>query len=100
MIFSFYFIGSYFMALRTYQTIPIVIDGLQLIFTKQLCLQNVFAFVRESQIKNISKNQISQDFINFCYDQETNYTDFRRNLPLAFKDVSTLVDEIESERLC
>ena len=44
-IFSSYFLGSYFMALRTFSTIPDTMDGLKLIYQKASCvIKTVYIF--------------------------------------------------------
>lgn len=86
LFFSSYFVGSYYMAGRTYTAIPLVVEDVKLIFQKEYCLETVISFVRESVIKNSTylfdikttpDQQTSTEIIDYCFESERKYLNFR-----------------------
>lgn len=104
---SSYFIISYFMALRTYNSVPETLDNLNVIYFKDACLENVIAFVRENIMRNTTM-KLSEDNItdastyqlNDCYSKENDYRNLRKNIPPAFKDVQWYMEAVERDNYC
>ena len=51
-LFSLYFIGNYLLSSGTYREIPTVIDSLNVVFFKDICIENAMAYSKENQIRN------------------------------------------------
>ena len=47
-VISSYFIGCYFMAVEIFEKTPQIIDNLQLIYYKDVCLESSIIYVRET----------------------------------------------------
>jgi hypothetical protein len=104
---STYFLVSYFMALRTYDSIPETLAGLNIIYFKDACVENVIAFARENVMRNTTillsednKTDAAEYQLNDCYEREREYRDLRKNLPPALDDVKDFMEQIEGPNIC
>ncbi|CDW74270.1 UNKNOWN [Stylonychia lemnae] len=102
-----YFIASYFMSLRTFQSISGIVDTLGEIYSKGSCLSEVINAHRENVIQNSSLvlfwNKDIDSFetkFEFCQKQSQLYQKTRRNIPLPLNNLKSFINQIESETAC
>eukprot|EP00347_Sterkiella_histriomuscorum_P002941 403366205 len=105
-VFSVYFIISYFMAIKNYQTAANSSQDLGIIFSKEQCFENLISYLRENQIRNESLTlpdndmHASQYFLQSCSAQEQQYKELRKNVPEYFQNAKQYIQEIETEKYC
>eukprot|EP00347_Sterkiella_histriomuscorum_P022071 403331786 len=104
---SFYFIATFLLSQNNYNQAATSVDDLGVIFSKDMCYENLINFLRENAIRNESivltedgLTVASQYYMTNCYAKETNYRNMRRNLPPYFSDVKSTLDKLESPNFC
>ncbi|CDW71672.1 UNKNOWN [Stylonychia lemnae] len=105
--FCVYFLGSFFMTQNTYNRILVIMDQLNTIYNKDICIENAMIFLKESFAQNVSyvlfhqpKTIASNYYIQQCLELEHKYTILRKNQDTAFDDVKRFMIDIETDRLC
>ncbi|CDW76681.1 pas domain s-box family protein [Stylonychia lemnae] len=105
-VFSVYFIISFFMAQKNYQTAANSSIDLGTIFSKEQCFENLISYQRENMIQNktimLTDNitEASQYFLTTCSTQEAKYKELRKSLPEYFQDAKQYLEQIETNKYC
>eukprot|EP00347_Sterkiella_histriomuscorum_P019049 403343159 len=110
--FCLYFMGSFFITQNTYLKILKLYNNLNSIYNKDICMENVIVYQRESYAQNISytlefgsQQEIHQTiattfYLNQCLQLENEYTQIRRENDDGFQYVKKFMQDIETENLC
>jgi hypothetical protein len=83
-VFAMYFVASFLMTKKLYSEVSVIIDMLNVIYFKDVCLENIFIYLKENEIRNYSmlipenKNVGSSAFITKCLLYEQKYRDLRK----------------------
>eukprot|EP00347_Sterkiella_histriomuscorum_P020578 403337267 len=105
--FGAYFLGTYLLSQRDFNTLTESIDILFLLFYRQSCVENVIHGVTETLIFNeplyINKGQdeIMNYYQNLCYEQENQYQNYiRKQRPEYLSEVLDYIEFLESGQFC
>ncbi|CDW79589.1 pas domain s-box family protein [Stylonychia lemnae] len=110
LLFSSYFVGIYIFTDLSTSQFQKSFEDLNVFYQRDACMTKLFFLTREEFQQNItaSKAQFNQKGFNTlsmnklwdCIDLETNYTAIRKKPGNYLKDVQSIMNDLDSNRLC
>ena len=107
LFFSGYFLLTYLLSVQTYAAEAQQSSDYFILAVRAYCVDQLFAFIRENQIRNQTLLQANDNktdsaayYMTFCINKEREYLQMRKNIPAYLRKVKTHIDLVESENFC